>query len=303
MHFQRAWQSFPVWGGGVPDEIFIATDGSGEGHGGWAFVAWALWRGHWYRIGWDCGSLHHTPWLPPAPVHGADLRSYLGELGALTSAAAWLTAWWDSLLVHTAAAPGKVTIAVDNTSAMQVAAGHANAAEAPAQICRGLWQGVQSRLSTDFRHVPGHAGFVVNELADFLAGYAVRHPAAGSGAYSQFPVDFASCLHDACSTMWLLPTATHTPEGLVWQCPRVSAETDHVPAQPAMALSTTRPDARPESAPAQKPPTPWEITVVQANIQTIKDVEPSFFNREGHGQRRIYLTRQLIELDAHIALL
>ena len=76
----RAWQSFPAWGGGVPDEVFIATDGSGEGSGSWAFVAWALWRGHWYRIGWDCGSLHQTPWLPPAPVHGADTRSYLGEL-------------------------------------------------------------------------------------------------------------------------------------------------------------------------------------------------------------------------------
>ena len=90
---QRAWLSFPVWGTGVPDEVFLATDGSGDGNGSWAFVAWALWRGQWYRIGWDCGPLCHTPWLPPAPVHGADTRSYLGELGALTSAAAWLTAW------------------------------------------------------------------------------------------------------------------------------------------------------------------------------------------------------------------
>ena len=224
-------------------------------------------------------------------------------MGALTSAAAWLTAWWDSLLVHTAAAPVKVTVAVDNTSALQVAAGHANAAAVPAQVCRGLWQGAQSRLSTDFRHVPGHAGFAVNELADFLAGYAVRHPAAGSGAYSQFPADFASYLHAACSTMWLLPTATSTPEGLVWRCPRVSPVADHDSGQPANALSTAESGATPASVPTQTPPTSCEISVVQANIQTIKDVDPSFFNREGHGQRRIYLTRQLIELDAHIALL
>ena len=27
----QAWHRFPLWGGGVPDEVFIATDGSGAG--------------------------------------------------------------------------------------------------------------------------------------------------------------------------------------------------------------------------------------------------------------------------------
>ncbi|CAE7227983.1 unnamed protein product [Symbiodinium sp. CCMP2592] len=43
--------------------------------------------------------------------------------------------------------------------------------------------------------------------------------------------------------------------------------------------------------------------LVQANIQTIKDVAESFFNREGHGQRRIYIAQQLQSLDVHVAFL
>ena len=299
---QHAWRSFPVWQGGVPDEVFVATDGSGDGHGSWAFVAWALWHGRWYRIGWDCGSLHCTPWLLPAPGHGADTRSFLGELGALTSAAAWLTAWWDCLRVHTKSAFSKATIAVDNTSALQVAAGHASTATASAQVCRGMWQGAQSRLSTDFRHVPGHAGFAVNELADFLAGYAVHHPAAGSCAYGQFPPDFASRLCVTCSTLWLLPTATQTLSGLLWRCPCIVPGGVQDP--PCGPSPSHVPDvtSEPASAP-QPPPAPCTCKVVQANLQTIKDVEPSFFNKEGHGQRRIYLARQLLELDMHFALL
>ena len=203
--------------------------------------------------------------------------------------------------MHTSAAPKRVTVAVDNTSALQVAAGHAGAATASAQICRGLWQGAQSRLSTDFRHVPGHAGYTVNELADFLAGYAVRYPAAGSGAYSQFPADFTARLHAACGTLWLLPTATRTLDGLVWCCPSTLPGTDPAPAPTTPPIPT--PVEETASAPQPVPSASVELSVVHANIQTIKDVEPSFFNKEGHGQRRIYLTRQLIELDVHIALL
>ena len=45
------------------------------------------------------------------------------------------------------------------------------------------------------------------------------------------------------------------------------------------------------------------LKLVQANVQTMSDVEPSFFNRSGHGQRRIYLSRQLQDLGVHIAFL
>ena len=205
-------------------------------------------------------------------------------------------------LVHTKAAPRKVTIAVDNTSALQVAAGHASAATASAQVCRGLWQGAQSRLSTDFRHVPGHAGFAVNELADFLAGYAMHHPAAGSSAYGQFPPDFASQLCVACSTLWLPPTATQTPNGLIWRCPCLASAVASDPQSKTCPLPDPVLVATPIPVP-DTPPAPCTFKVVQANLQTIKDVEPSFFNREGHGQRRIYLARQLLELDTHVALL
>ena len=43
--YHCAWEGFPVWAGGVPDSLLIATDGSGEAGGSWAFVVWGL-RGH-----------------------------------------------------------------------------------------------------------------------------------------------------------------------------------------------------------------------------------------------------------------
>ena len=50
-------------------------------------------------------------------------------------------------------------------------------------------------------------------------------------------------------------------------------------------------------------PEPVPLRVVQANIQTIKDVDPTFFNKEGHGQRRLYLAKQLKHLEVQVAFL
>ena len=80
---KRAWDAFPAWGAGPPEELCIATDGSGCEHGGWAFAVWALWRGRWYRCGWDGGACHLTPWLLPATFSASDLRSYSVSLAPL----------------------------------------------------------------------------------------------------------------------------------------------------------------------------------------------------------------------------
>ena len=70
--YHCAWQRYPVWGSGVPDEIFIATDGSGVGAGASAFAAWAFYRTGWYRVGWFAAALPHIPWtqLPSVPDSG-----------------------------------------------------------------------------------------------------------------------------------------------------------------------------------------------------------------------------------------
>ena len=71
-----------------------------------------------------------------------ELRSYFGELGALTSAALWLTAWWNCLQVSTGAAPKRDTIAVDNTAALGVAAGRAAATHPQAQVTSDTSRGI-----------------------------------------------------------------------------------------------------------------------------------------------------------------
>ena len=293
---RQAWQGFPPWGTGAPEEIFIATDGSGEVHGGWAFAVWTLWQGRWYRHGWDGGAGHRTPWLLPSTSQDTDLRSYFGELGALTSAALWLTAWWDCLRVSTGVAPKRVTVAVDNTAALGVAAGRAATTHPQAQVCRSVWQAVQSRLSTDFRHVPGHHGVLVNEVADFLAGYAARHPRAASVGYTKLEPQVAQDLVQEGPLLWLLPTAQLLDECLIWSPPGTPAQAESKPAPPATAPASVPPVA-------ESPKVVRSLQVVQANVQTISDVEPSFFNRAGHGQRRIYFSRQLRELGVHVAFL
>ena len=293
---KQAWHSFPAWGVGPPEELCIATDGSGLHHGGWAFAVWCLWHGRWYRYGWDGGSGPLTPWLIPEEPAATDLRSYFGELGALTSAALWLSAWWDCLKVSTATAPTQVTVAVDNVAALGVAAGRATPGHPQAQVCRGVWQAVQSRLSTDFRHVAGHSGILVNEIADTLAGYAALHPKAASVGYARLSPQVAHDLAQASPQLWLLPTAQLVDGRLVWRPPPSTQE-----ASDSTDCQAVTSDAAYVVAPTER--TTHRLKLVQANVQTMSDVEPSFFNRSGHGQRRIYLSRQLHDLGVHIAFL
>ncbi|CAE7476814.1 unnamed protein product [Symbiodinium sp. CCMP2592] len=116
--------------GGVPDELFLATDGSGVGDGSWAFAAWGLFKGIiWHRLDWAADTLPRTAWAVSdrAATAGVDTRSYQGELVALQSAAMWSLAQLDQWSLHMGSMPALVTIAVDNSSAMLVAAGHASA--------------------------------------------------------------------------------------------------------------------------------------------------------------------------------
>ncbi|CAE7615532.1 unnamed protein product [Symbiodinium sp. CCMP2592] len=292
--YHSGWLRFSVWPGGVPDELFIATDGSGLQAGGWAFAVWALWKNTWFRVG--C-SLSATPWLPTPTATATDLRSYLGELSALVSAAAWFTAWWDHLKLHTGHAPARVTIAVDNSAALQVAGGFASATLPHARVCRSLWQAIQSRCTTHFRHVPGHAGALVNEIVDVLAGYGAMHPWCASPGWCRLPGTFGTTLAQCAPVLWLLPSAQLGPAGLFWESPAWGAPRD--------APEASSPPAMPESQAKSDLAKPTHVCVrlVQANIQTIKDVAESFFNREGHGQRRIYIAQQLRSLDVHVAFL
>ncbi|CAE7238456.1 unnamed protein product [Symbiodinium sp. CCMP2592] len=293
----QGWCRFPRWPGGVPDEVFIATDGSGLGKGGWAIAVWVSWKGNWYRLGWDAGSLASTPWLPSFPATHLDLRSYLGELSALVSAAAWFTVWWDNMQLLTGNAPARITLAVDNSAALQVAGGHASATTPHARVCRALWQSIQSRCSTHFRHVPGHTGNLVNEIADALAGYGTAHDCCASVGWCRLPTTFGDSLLECAPLMWLLPQACLQEGRLCWRspgwvdCPRTSIQ------EPPQIQPQVRQDDE------QVKPLRTTVTLVQANIQTIKDVDVSFFNRDGHGQRRIYLAKQLRALGVHIAFL
>ncbi|CAE7835995.1 unnamed protein product [Symbiodinium sp. CCMP2592] len=293
----QGWCRFPRWPGGVPDEVFIATDGSGLGKGGWALAVWVSWKGNWYRLGWDAGSLASTPWLPSFPATHLDLRSYLGELSALVSAAAWFTVWWDNMQLLTGNAPARITLAVDNSAALQVAGGHASATTPHARVCRALWQSIQSRCSTHFRHVPGHTGNLVNEIADALAGYGTAHDRCASVGWCRLPTTFGDSLLECAPLMWLLPQARLQEGRLCWRspgwvdCPRTSIQ------EPPQIQPQVRQDDE------QVKPLRTTVTLVQANIQTIKDVDVSFFNRDGHGQRRIYLAKQLRALGVHIAFL
>ena len=177
--YHAAWGSFPKWTGGVPDSVFIATDGSGVEGGSWAFLVWACFRGTWYRLGWENMALAATPWLtdvysgiPPF------MHSYTSELAALQAAAIWCTSSLDAWQLHMGNRPSSITLAVDNIAALQVAAGSGAANGPVAAGARILWQAVQSRVNTSFRHVHSHIGVMANTLVDALASLRCPCPLA-----------------------------------------------------------------------------------------------------------------------------
>ena len=291
---RQAWHSFPKWTGSVPDSILIAADGSGRGDGTWAFVAWGHSQGRWHRIGWEADQLASTSWLPASlrspPAH---LASFHGELAALMSAGLWLAAMTDWWQLHMGARPRLATIAVDNSAALQIAAGQGRAVQASAELTRYAWQAVQSRLSTNFRHVHSHTGVLCNTLADALA-----EQAAGAAYRPNLQVGLSFSEEDFCDHfpwLWLLPHCVIKHGQPV--CPV---------ALPDLAL--TPPASRPHSprapgpAPAPAPP-PLHLHVMTANIQTIKDANPCIFNPSGIAARRQYLYTQVQQLRADIVCL
>ena len=153
----------------MPHSLLIATDGSGQFGGSWAFAVWGHFKGRWYRLGWEGALLASTPWLPAAAFASmpAGRVSFVSEAAAI-----WCAAALDRWQMYMGARPRQVTVAVDNASALQVAAGHAAASDCFAQAARVLWQGVQARINTLFCHVHSHVGVMVNTFADALAGFS-----------------------------------------------------------------------------------------------------------------------------------
>ena len=171
--YHCAWEAFPQWAGGVPHEILISTDGSGSATGSCAFVVWCYYGQQWFRLGWFAAKLPHLPWgYPPACQAGGPLLSFHSELAALQSAGLWLACVVDMWRMRMGTTIRRVTLAVDNSSAMQVAAGWATAQSPMARRCREIWQAVQSRCSIRYQHVPSHVGIMVNTIVDALAEHA-----------------------------------------------------------------------------------------------------------------------------------
>ncbi|CAE7243796.1 pol [Symbiodinium sp. KB8] len=176
--YHAAWGSFPLWGCGVPDSLLVSTDGSGVRGGSWAFVVWACYKSRWYRLGWDGMDQSATPWCQNLKQAIERQQSYISELTALQAAAIWCLSVIDRWQLWTGASPRGITIVVDNAAALQVAAGVGAAGQPAAQHTRALWQAVQSRIATSFRHVHSHVGVMANTLVDALAGLHLPCPLA-----------------------------------------------------------------------------------------------------------------------------
>ncbi|CAE7293312.1 unnamed protein product [Symbiodinium sp. CCMP2592] len=279
--YRQAFSSFPLWSGGVPDQVLIATDGSGERGGAWAFCVWVWWRHKWHRVGWFGAAGADTPWISGTAAPGSGV-SFQAELWALQAAGLWLLAWADRLSLLTSAAPAKVTIAVDNASALQIAAGQAQASEPVTTLTRYIWQAVQSRMSTRFQHVHSHVGILPNTIADFLAGWAGRtswHP------WKHVDAALPALLQEAAPWLWLIPHAKV------------------IQGRPCVRLTV------PCAAPSLEPQRPLSLApslslrIVTANVQTMRDSCASFFNPSGHGQRRQYLYSQVAQLGLDVVCL
>ncbi|CAE7836107.1 unnamed protein product [Symbiodinium sp. CCMP2592] len=283
--YHASWQLSPAWSGGVPDSLLIATDGSGVGSGSWAFAVWGLFAGVWHRIDWEAGTLPQANWMPEGVSEGgADTRSYRGELAALQAAAMWCLANLDLWAMHMGSMPRLLTIAVDNSSAMQVAAGHAATDQLGAAETRAVWQAVQARISTSFQHVHSHTGVFVNTIVDALATWVLHAKAHPSLASSRWAHEFSPLS----PWLWLVAKAKvvegcptyRMPIGLGQWCP---------PAPPDVPDSDIVPR-----------PAPVPLCAATANVQSLKDSSPNPFNPAGHAARRQHLMEQASALGIDI---
>ncbi|CAE7253370.1 unnamed protein product, partial [Symbiodinium sp. CCMP2592] len=291
--YHTAWQAYPAWEGGPPDSLLIATDGSGEGPGAWAFLVWGLFRHKWFRLGWAAATLPVTPWLPgeSRSTHPG-LRSFHSELAALQAAGHWCAAMLDLWQLRMRHRPTQITIVVDNSSALQVAAGQASAATAPAQRTRLAWQVVQARVTTHFRHVHSHVGVLVNTLADAVAGVAVTGDCDLWVSHPHFRLQ-ADLDFDHFPWLWVIPQSRLREGRGVFSI--TTGQTDWLPPVPSEDKKQA------STCAANRPLGPLHL--LTANIQSIKDPRQSVFNPSGHGARRQYLYRQLLDMHADIVCL
>ena len=305
--YHAAWGAFPHWQGGVPQSLLIATDGSGTHGGSWAFIAWAYDGSVWHRMGWDSMTLAATPWASSTSSAHSVWCSYDSELAALQAAAIWCLTVLDQWQLWTRASPTAVTIVIDNAAALQVAAGQGAATGVAAQITRVLWQAVQSRVSTIFRHVHSHVGVLTNTLVDALAGLRLPCPLAIQEQARVAPV-LGELLTHVGAYLWLLPRARFLDERPCLCIPDahigIAQHGDRSTASPNEVAGTT-----PESAPAASPsldsssePVIRSVTlnIVTAHVQTMKDAKPNLFNPSGHAARRQSLLHQVERIPCDV---
>ena len=101
---------------------------------------------------------------------------------------------------------------------------------------------------------------------------------------------------EAADDLWLVPygrVVEGTSVLLQWDVPLPEAATA---SHPVEADDT-------DEVPHTPKPAHLAFRAVQANIQSIKDTVPHFFNRTGSGQRRAYLHKQLRDLQVHLVTL
>ncbi|CAE7782217.1 unnamed protein product [Symbiodinium sp. CCMP2592] len=241
------------------------------------------------------------PWSPQGqPPAGL---SFHAELWALQAAGLWLVAWVDRLSLLTSSAPTRVTIAVDNAAALQIAAGQAQAGENVTTDTRYVWQAVQSRLTTRFQHVHSHVGIMPNTLADFLAGWVGQR---GWRPWKQTDPTLPALFRQAGPWLWAVPRA-RVQQGR----PCLQLVSDSLPPAPQTKepYAQESPSAGPSEAPVLDEPrqptmtSPVPLRIVTANVQTMHDSRASFFNPSGHGQRRQYLYSQVDKLSLDIVCL
>ena len=291
-NLQVAWSAFPLWSGGVPSSLLLATDGSGSSQGSWAFAAWGFFKQRWYRIGWAGAPLSDTPWAPPSERYQAGrFASFYGELVALESAGLWLNAVLDLWYLHMRARPAEVTIAVDNAAALQIAAGHGKTTTATAKLARQAWQSVQARINTRFSHVHSHTGLVANSLADALAELAAQGHAqcrCQPSTLTISPDDFTRHF----PRLWLLPSCTLRDGIPALPIPAC--------APPAAAPQQPQPPSTADTPNDRTVPIRLDLHILSANIQTIKDAPCNIFNPSGLAARRQYLYLQATQSAADI---
>ncbi|CAE7561232.1 CFDP2 [Symbiodinium sp. CCMP2456] len=264
----RLWHDSPVWDAITRVDVF--TDGSALGRheplrsapAGWAFTVWVTVG----AVNYFYGAASGVAVQPGSPVYLGETSDtpLQSELLAVCWALAWILEYGPGFacpvhLRYDCQAAGRGTFC----EAVPAQLDGPGVGPTLSQFASLLRQCVQCRVDLESSYVPGHAGYMGNELSDGFAKYARLHtPQSSNDLLPEWPSRLAQ--HPLVAWAWL--AAGYAPD-----LPRLYAFEAAAACWQAHRTARSAPVLGVSQAPTPSQPVRYDLTFATYNVLTLLD--------------------------------